>query len=396
MPWLWLFSEFGTELKRNLGPAESFQHLFPGHATQSEPAPEISVSLALTASEWADVLNAEDEPIPGLEAAEVVLSKRLVVADDVVSWETGQVEIGSIKVITNGEIVKEELSLSVDDEGDPLETFSLLEVLRRLAILLKSSIQVIHTTDNPRSWSDRFAARPTIIDNEHVQQLWTLSQSTGNRRRPWTRVTQKYQEVAPNDQRPAGVASSIQIEERDLTVPVGMTGEGSQAMLRLIDQLERGSKIMVIEEPETHLHPALIKQVGELLSVAAQSGKQIFICTHSPFLVEQSALENFFIVKKNNNRTEVSATRSIDKLRDLLYDLGMRPSDVLFSDAILLVEGLSDELFFNSISRTIGVPLAGRHVKIVRANGYPRGRHKIEFWAEVGVDAGIPLLCSPR
>ena len=81
----------------------------------------------------------------------------------------------------------------------------------------------------------------------------------------------------------------------------------------------------------------------------------------------------------------------IDDLRNTLLDIGMRPSDILFSDAILLVEGLSDETFFNGLSNKISVPLAECHVKIVRTNGLPRGRRKIEFWAEVGRDAGLPL-----
>ena len=71
--------------------------------------------------------------------------------------------------------------------------------------------------------------------------------------------------------------------------------------------------------------------------------------------------------------------------------MGLRPSDVLFSDAILLVEGASDEAFFNIVSNKVEASLAERHVRVVRANGDSRGRRKIEFWAEVGRDAGLPL-----
>ena len=162
-------------------------------------------------------------------------------------------------------------------------------------------------------------------------------------------------------------------------------------MLRLIGELERGSAIMAIEEPETHLHPTLIKKVGRLLTEATVRGKQLFICTHSPFLIDQSSLNSFFVVKNEGNGTQVSHMRDTYGLRNLLLDMGMRPSDILFSDAILIVEGLSDETFFDGLSNKIDVPLAERHVKIIRANGKSRGKYKIEFWAEVGRDAGIPL-----
>ena len=84
--------------------------------------------------------------------------------------------------------------------------------------------------------------------------------------------------------------------------------------------------------------------------------------------------------------------RDISDLRSLLLDIGIRPSDVLFSDAILLVEGLSDETFFNHLSNKLGVSLAACHIKLIRAGGFPRGRRKIDFWAEVGRDAGLPLF----
>ena len=70
----------------------------------------------------------------------------------------------------------------------------------------------------------------------------------------------------------------------------------------------------------------------------------------------------------------------------------MRPSDILFSDAILLVEGsVGRNVFCKRQPKNPGMPLAERNVKIIPVGGYPRGRHKIEFWAEVGHDAALPL-----
>ena len=361
-----LFTEFGTDADRLLGSVDDYQHLFPNHDTQGSQPPEIAATITLTYEEWASLVSIDLDSAIILELSELHLSKRIVNIDGEVWWKTYQVESGDLDVGTQ-------------------------EVLNRLGELMRSSFQVIHTTDNPRSWADRFSERPTILEPDHVDDLWNLSQSRGNQRQRWTRLVQQYGRISPNQQRPAGVASSIQMEEGTRSVPIGMTGEGSQAMLRLIDQLDRGPQIMAIEEPETHLHPALVKQIGQLLAVKANQGKQLFICTHSPFLVEQSSLENFFIVKKEQDRTQVSPIGGITGLKNLLLDIGMRPSDILFSNAILLVEDLSDEIFFNHLSNKVNMPLAGRHVKIVRANGYPRGRRKIGFWAEVGRDAGIPL-----
>ena len=345
-----LFFEFGPDLRLELGGTHEFQHLFPGHITQTNHFPSISVTVNLTPQDWAEVLSVDQDTSAQWGEIDIVLGKRFLVADDVVLWETSMVKIGKSEVVNNGELILEEITFTSGSESGSPQSISTDQVLSRLAKLLQSSLRVIHTTDNPRSWPNRFSERPTIIDDEHVQNLWDLSQSRGNQRRPWTSMTQQYQEIAPNEQRPVGVASSIQVEEGSLTVPIGMTGEGSQAMLRLLDQLERGSPIMAIEEPETHLHPALIKRIGHLLAETSRENKQLFVCTHSPFLIEHSSLDSFFVVRKEKDGTRVSPMRDIVGLKNLLFDIGMRPSDILFSDAILLVEGLSDETFFNLIS----------------------------------------------
>ena len=280
---------------------------------------------------------------------------------------------------------------SIDGNQVAIEDTHAYAFLSRLAEMLQADFRVLHTTEAFRHWDNRFDERPTIIAPEQIESLWALSQSKGIQRLLWTKVKRLFERVAPNEQRPDGVASSIQLEERELSVPIGMTGEGTQAILQLMDHIERGSSIIAIEEPETHLHPTLIKHVGQVLSETAARGKQLFVCTHSPFLIEQSRLHNFYIVKKRNGEAQISPMDNIKNLRDLLFDIGMRPSDILFSNGILLVEGLADELFYNHLSTIIDVPLAQRYFKLIHVGVYPRGRQKIEFWAEVGKDAGIPM-----
>ena len=386
-----LFSEFGTELERDLGGADAFQHLFYQHDINASPSPEITATITLTTAEWAEVLTTDQETASRGEEREIVLQKRLVVKGGSVNWVTSALDIGKVEAVIDGEFQTAGLMLSPGADDKPPELVDFDQLVPRLATLLKSAFSVIHTTEAPRNWQDRFSERPTIVDDQHVREMWDLNQSSGSKRQPWMRTKQRYEEIAPNQQTLAGVSSSIQLEESYLTIPIGMTGEGSQAMLRLIDQIERGSQVMAIEEPETHLHPGLVKRAGQLLVSMSSEDRQFFVCTHSPFLIEQSSLESFYVVKKEGDGTAVSPMRNIEGLRDLLLDIGLRPSDVLFSDAILLVEGLSDETFFYIVSNKVNASLAERHVRIVRANGDSRGRRKIEFWAEVGRDAGLPL-----
>ena len=389
-----LFLRLDDSLHYNLGDSQDFQHLLINHDTQGAQMPQIQATLTLSGQEWASLFALELSEGRALEYQELFIKKDIAEVDGTLVWRTQEIEVGESPLIEEGAFVSDSpgiVYLSIESGMDEIINVDNDHFTVTLPELMSSAFRVIHTTDNPRSWPDKFHERPTIIDTEVVDDLWQLSQSRGNQRKTWTRVASQYERVAPNQQRPAGVSSSIQLEEGMLSVPIGMTGEGSQALLRLIDQLERGPSIMAIEEPETHLHPALIKQVGKLLAESTSAGKQLFICTHSPFLVEQSTLDSFFVVKKDSNATYVSQMQGKHDLQNLLYSIGVRPSDILFSDAILLVEGLSDEIFFNAISNKVNASLAERHVKIVCANGKNRGKYKIEFWSEVGREAGLPL-----
>ena len=394
-----LFETFGAQLSQDLGDIESYYHLFPNHSPSVSQPAEIAATLILTAEEWARLLDVDQVTGKSLEREEVYIEKRLLHDNGMVQWNTHTIEIGGWEVVKNGETESDILQMEFENLlTDPSISISteieivLDDLLMNLAMLFESAFEVVYTTESTRDWVNRFLERPTIVADAHVGSLWELSQSRGNQRQQWTRVAQQFEEIAPNGQRPVGVASSIQMEEGTLSIPIGMTGEGSQAVLRLIDQLDRGPGVMAIEEPETHLHPALIKQVGQHLTKVTDSGKQLFVCTHSPFLIEQSSLDSFFVVKKQGSETQISSMRDISDLRTLLLDIGMRPSDVLFSDAILLVEGLSDEIFLNQLSNKIGASLAACHIKTIQVGGFPRGRRKIDFWAEVGRDAGLPLF----
>ena len=388
-----LFSQFRS---RMIGSLEDYQHLFPNHNAYVNPSPKIEASFTLSPDEWGGLLSISHNVARVFEPDRLHVVKRLTVVGDELHWNTETLRIGAVPLVESEEY--QEVSFSVkphEVQGGRAESIGVKvqasQFFPRLDKLLESSFGVIHATENTRSWEDRFTERPSIMDTQEVRRLWELSQSSGSLRQSWTKLTGQFTRIAPNQQRPAGVASSVQLEEGTLSVPIGMTGEGSQAILRLMSRLVNGPAMLAIEEPETHLHPGLVKQVGQLLTETAGAGKQLFVCTHSPFLLSPSSLENLFVVKNQGSATTVTQMKGKDAYRAALLDIGMRPSDILFCDAVLLAEGLSEEIFFNGLSNKIGVPLGSRHIKIVPANGMPRGQYKIEFWAEVGRDAGLPL-----
>ena len=150
-----LFFELGADAQRELGTAEEFEHLFPGHNTQTDHAPRISATVDLTLDEWESVTSAGGDTPSQWAGISLVLTRRLVIENGIARWESNEVALDEGELDGEGEPKPQELILPPETEGGPRRTVSLDEFRSRLAELLRSGLQVIHTTDNPRDWPNR-------------------------------------------------------------------------------------------------------------------------------------------------------------------------------------------------------------------------------------------------
>lgn len=75
--------------------------------------------------------------------------------------------------------------------------------------------------------------------------------------------------------------------EGEVSVPIGMAGDGVQALLQLALRMAPVSDgLLLVEEPETYLHPRVLRGVAGMMWAAVARGDQIVTTTHSLELID--------------------------------------------------------------------------------------------------------------
>lgn len=144
----------------------------------------------------------------------------------------------------------------------------------------------------------------------------------------------------PDDTRRSSLRRDFEIIVDDGTpTSLAFKGDGvkSLAALGLLKDRVRtdGASIIAIEEPESHLHPAAIHQ---LLNVVKSLGEdnQVILSTHNPLFVDRQDIRKNIIIDKGS----ATPAKSIRQVRDLL---GIKASDNLTNaNFVLVVEGEED------------------------------------------------------
>ncbi len=109
-------------------------------------------------------------------------------------------------------------------------------------------------------------------------------------------------------------------------------------------------KIILIDEPESHLHPSIIKKFIQVLETRSTK-KQIFLTTHHPSFVQAKYLPNIWRVTRNDKKS-TALYGFYDKSLDLnrfVQEINDDNSGMLFADKVLLVEGISDAIFMREM-----------------------------------------------
>lgn len=137
--------------------------------------------------------------------------------------------------------------------------------------------------------------------------------------------------------------------------------------------------VMIIDEPEIHMHPQMQETCLKFMKKMVDEGMQFIIATHSPIFVNEKTIDGirrFYL--DDNGFTKVIIPYIGNKEKELIQILSYtNSSKIFFSDKVVLVEGDSDEYFFRFYFDKY------KEVKAINKNVdflYIGGKDKIGYW----------------
>ncbi|MCX9029492.1 MAG: AAA family ATPase [Candidatus Methanoperedens sp.] len=251
------------------------------------------------------------------------------------------------------------------------------------AVFIKSII-------NSQPQEDEATFPPTILASDGSNIKKYIEYSLTHHPNIFTNIGDNFKKLFGHTMQVKKASIANHIEENEILIrfggdgdwfPIDKLSDGMLRLLRLFLQLATSKKgdILVIDEPELHLHPGAAKSLREIL-VGRKSEIQIIVATHSPIFLD-SSVADVIILNQNIKNSIVPKILESKEIDLALSELGSTGLDALLYDVIIWVEGPSDKIYLEkwlnlllneneiTISSQIGIlPYGGKsllmHLKI--------------------------------
>ncbi|WP_111811608.1 ATP-dependent nuclease [Acinetobacter soli] len=129
-------------------------------------------------------------------------------------------------------------------------------------------------------------------------------------------------------------------------------------------------RLLLIEEPEAHLHPQLqVRLLDHLEKVANENKVQVIVTTHSTVLASSVKLDKIIHLSKQDNPISTPLADcglEITNLNFLNRWLDITKSNLLFASGVILVEGIAEQMLIPELAKIV---LKGRDISNIEDYG---------------------------
>ncbi len=151
------------------------------------------------------------------------------------------------------------------------------------------------------------------------------------------------------------------VEYHSAALPIDAASDGVKAFTGIVTEVIAGDpRVVIIDEPEAFLHPALSQKLGlELSKAASDSGKNVFVSTHSASFVMgciQSGAPVDIVRLTYRNGIATSRLLPSSKLLELMRNPLLRSTGVLnglFYEHVVVTEADADRAFYQEVNERL-------------------------------------------
>ncbi|MDE0255106.1 MAG: ATP-dependent endonuclease [Rhodospirillaceae bacterium] len=169
-------------------------------------------------------------------------------------------------------------------------------------------------------------------------------------------------------------SATVRLEDRGFKGDVRIFGHGLQRafLLAILQELlgadSQGAPNLVLgcEEPELYQHPPQVKHFASVFKGLSKEESQVILTTHSPYFVDIESLDGLIKVSRPKDHTEIKvgnlenltekynecfedSDRKISAVKaKLSMQLQPKSNELVFSDFVVLVEGISDRSYLET------------------------------------------------
>lgn len=111
--------------------------------------------------------------------------------------------------------------------------------------------------------------------------------------------------------------------------------------------------LIIVDEPEVHLHPKWQSLLLDLFfDLADLTQNQFIFSTHSPIFINQRTISKIVRAYKSSGKSTIKklVKSNFDETKDLLHIINSHNNEkIFFADKVILVEGITDRIFWEQL-----------------------------------------------